>query len=128
MMAPATPAQQGPLGPVSISATEIAEVRQANSVVTRMARTGDLRVVRVVSDPLIPGRVHERLAQYQQGLPVFGSDVTRQTDGGLTTSIFGSIHADIQLDTVPTLSADDAIAVVDTPEWRSDGPPRFRSS
>ena len=123
LMAPATPAQQGDRGPVSISATEVAEIRQTSAIVNRMVRNGDLRAIRVVGDPLVPGRLHERLAQYQDGLRVFGTDVTRQTDGGLTTSIFGRLHTNIQLDTVPTLSANDAVAVVDTPRHRNFGSP-----
>ena len=122
-MAPATPAQQGARGAVSISATEVSEIRQTTAIVNRMVRSGDLRAVRVVSDPLVAGRLHERLAQYHQGLRVFGTDVTRQTEGGLTTSIFGRLHTDIQLDTVPTLSANDAAAVVNPPRHRSFGSP-----
>ena len=55
----------------------------------------------------MPGRTHERLSQYHRGVPVFGGALTRQLAGGLTLSVFGTVYRGIDVDTVPTLSADD---------------------
>ena len=77
----------------------------------RMVRDGALQIRRTDADTLIPTRTHERMDQYYKGVRVFGGDVTRQTAGGLTVSIFGTHYADIALDVTPALSAADAAAV-----------------
>ena len=62
---------------------------------------------------MIASRTHERFDQYHNGVRVFGGDVTRQLDNGLTSSIFGSVYEGIRLDDVtPTLSAADARATI----------------
>ena len=109
---PARPVLQGPRGGLTIATTELPELREVDEIIDRMLRIGDLQNVQRVEDTLIPGRSHERLAQYHHGVRVFGADVTRQTEHGLTTSIFGRLHTNVELDTTPTLSADDARAVV----------------
>lgn len=95
-------------GPITLAATASLELREADAFVDRMNRAGDLKLIRVQADPLLPGRTHERLAQYHQGVPIDQADITRQLDGGLTRSVFGSIHGGIDLDSTPTLSADEA--------------------
>jgi Zn-dependent metalloprotease len=54
------------------------------------------------------GRTHQRLQQYYKGVPVVGADVTRQLDGGVPVSVFGTVHAGIRLDAVPVLGAGEA--------------------
>ena len=118
-MTTASSALQSTSGPLSIAATQALAVRQANDLVNRMVQDDRLRVRHVVTDPLVPGRSHERLAQFQHGVRVFGGDVTRQTERGLARSIFGTFHSDIQVDTVPALSASDASAIADRRHGRT---------
>jgi thermolysin len=99
--------------PTSVSATELSDLRAWDQRVDRMVRADELRVRRTVDDPLLPGRVHERLDQFHDGIRVFGGDIARQTQGGVTVSIFGTIHPDIDIDVSPALSADDIRAIVE---------------
>ena len=98
--------------PTMLAATDNRAVRQAVSLVDRLLRAGDLKAF-LVTDPLLPGRTHERLAQYYQGVPVYGADITRQTDGGLTRSVFGVVYQDIDLETTPKVSVEIAQAVIE---------------
>ena len=90
-----------------------------------MIQDDDLRVRQIREDTLILGRTHERLSQYHEGLPVFGGDITRQTDGGLTLSIFGTAYTDIDLDPTPGLSADEAKVIIETLAGAELGPTRI---
>ena len=90
-----------------------------------MTQVGDLVVVSRRLDRLLPDRMHEYLAQYLDGVPVHGAGVSHQTRNGETVSLFGRIHENIGITTIPSLSPDDALAglaqatdasSVDTPE------------
>lgn len=109
----AGPTLQEPSGPVQLAATGGFEIRQLDGLVDRMRRNGDLRVVRTENDPLLPSRSHERLAQYHLGVRIFGADISRQTDRGITVSIFGTLHTKISVNATPTLDADEALAAVE---------------
>ena len=80
------------------------------ATVDAMTRVGGLVLVSRRADRLLPDRIHEYLAQYLNGVPVHGAGVSRQTRNGEMVSFFGQIHEDIAIGTVPTLSADDALA------------------
>ena len=80
------------------------------ATVDAMTLAGDLVVVSRRADRLLPDRTHEYLAQYLDGVPVHGAGVSRQTRNGETVSLFGQIHEDIGIETVPSLSGDDALA------------------
>ena len=69
---------------------------------------GRLRMTRRHFDTMVPGRVHERLAQLHEGLPVFGSGVVRQIDGGFVRTAFGHVYEDIGIPTAPAVHVDDA--------------------
>ena len=99
--------------PTMLAATNNVAVRQAESLVDRLGRVGDLVVFQVEADPLLPGRTYERLAQHYRGVPVYGADVTRQIDGGLTRSVFGVLYEDIDLETTPAVSVEIAQAVIE---------------
>ena len=71
-------------------------------------RSGELVVVSSRPDTILPGRVHERLRQVEKGVPVVGADVTRQVQGGVTVSMFGTVHAGIGLEIAPAVSAGQA--------------------
>lgn len=92
--------------------TAMGELRTWDTRITHMLRGGDLRVERVEDDPLLPGRTHERLAQYHLGVPVFGGGLVRQLDRGLSVSVFGTLFQDITVDTQPALTVQEAAAAV----------------
>ena len=116
VLTPATPHLQGGSAPAQLAitdATDLRRVREADGLLDRMLRDGELRVARVEDDALVAGLTHERLIQYHRGVRVFGADVTRQTRGGVTTSIFGVLVPEVVVDTSPGLSADEALARLD---------------
>jgi Zn-dependent metalloprotease len=96
----------------SIRATDAASIRQWDSMIDRMLRTGELRVRRTDDDTLVAGRAHERLSQLYKGVPIYGGELTRQTDNGLTVSLFGTVYENVQLDVTPKLTSADAAAVI----------------
>ncbi len=112
LLTPTRPSLQESGGVQSITATDLSELRQTDRLVDDMLGVGELRVTRIDNDTLTPGRLHERLIQYHDGVPVFGAGMTRQTDRGLTVSIFGRIHRGITIDATPTVSASAARAIV----------------
>src|SRR2546430_4462397 len=79
----------------SIQAMDGAAVRQWDSTIDRMLRAGELVVRRADDDTLVPGRAHERLSQIYRGVPVYGGGLTRQTDNGLTVSLFGTLYENV---------------------------------
>ena len=80
------------------------------ATVDAMTLTGNLAVVSRRADRLLPDRIHEYLPQYFNGVPVHGAGVSRQTRNGETVSLFGRIHENIRIGTLPSLSPDAAIA------------------
>ena len=74
---------------ILLNATRENELRRADELIDHLVRAGRLRITRIVKDTLIPTRQHERFSQYHNGLKVYGTDVTRQSESGLTLSIFG---------------------------------------
>ncbi|MBI3490386.1 MAG: M4 family metallopeptidase [Acidobacteria bacterium] len=78
-----------------------------------MIRARDLRVREAQQDASVPARQHERLDQYYRGVRIFGGDIARQISTNGTVSIFGIVHAGIDLDVsarIAAESADQAIA------------------
>ncbi len=108
VLATARPALQtaGLAEALVLEATEPTGLRETDTLVDRMVRVGDLRVTDVVSDTLMPDRLHERFAQFHNGVRIFGADVTRQTASGLTMSVFGQVYPSVAIDTEPTLPTD----------------------
>lgn len=100
-----------PQGELSVVAMEPDAVRIASEVVDQMAGAGELRGRRVIDDPLVQGRRHERWQQFWEGLPVLGATLTRQRDGHAARSVFGVIHPDIRVDPTPTLSMTSAVLI-----------------
>jgi len=110
--------------PRTVSATAFADLRTWDATVDRMKRDDLLRVRRTTDDTQLPGRVHERLEQFYQGVRVFGGDVARQTDHGLTVSIFGTLYDGVDLDVRPALSIEDVKAIVERESGVALGPDR----
>jgi len=96
----------------SVQATDSAAIRDWDSRIDRMVRGGELQVRRTDDDTLLPGRAHEHLSQVYKGVAVYGGGLTRQTDNGLTVSMFGTIYENVTLDVTPKLTAADAAAIV----------------
>jgi Zn-dependent metalloprotease len=92
----------------TISVADVSALRNLDAAIDRQLRTGDLRAYRTRENTFLAGGLSESLAQYHQGIPVYGADLTRQTDGGITTSVFGTQFTGIDLDTTPGLSIDAA--------------------
>jgi thermolysin len=97
---------------LTLAVTTGTELRSWDVTISRMLRDDELRVRRTDDDPLLPSRSHERMDQYYKGVRVFGAGVVRQIDGGLTVSLFGTLHPNIAIEVVPRLSLDDAVDMV----------------
>src|SRR3970040_1509571 len=80
--------QEPSLRTMSLTATGPA-AWSANTRLDALIGEGGLQRTRVHEDTMVPGRVHERLAQRHEGLPVFGSGVVRQLENGSVHSVFG---------------------------------------
>ena len=76
--------------------------------VATLVDEGRLRVTRVHQDTMMPGRVHERLSQHHEGLPVFGAGIVRQVENGVVRSVFGRTYEGIGVATYPAVAAADA--------------------
>ena len=99
---------------IVLSATQESEVRLTDRFVDHLVSTSQLRINKIVTDTLIPTHQHERFAQYHQGIKVHGAEVTRQTEAGVTVSIFGQFYPDIQIETAPSLPLDMIISTFDS--------------
>jgi Zn-dependent metalloprotease len=107
----ALPPGQASQGVTLAVAGEGRALREWDDRIAAGQRTRELRLRARQSDTLMPGRVHERLDQYYKGVPVFGGETVRETDGKMTRSVTAAIYAGLNLDTTPTLSPDDAARV-----------------
>jgi bacillolysin len=76
--------------------------------VDELLRDGTLDIGVVQEDTMIAGRVHERLNQMYQGLPVFGGQVIRQLAGRSIVSLSGGVYEDIGISTSAALTPDEA--------------------
>ena len=98
-------------GVVSVAAgyaTDVDELRRWDAAVDGMTRAGGLVVVSRRADRSLPGRTHEYLAQFFEGVRVHGGGVSRQLDRGATVSLFGVLHTGIDVETAPALTAGEA--------------------
>ena len=95
-----------------LAMTSDADRRAWDGTIDAMTRTGELERRREDADFLLAGRTHERFAQRYKGVPVFGGDVTRQTNAGTTVSLFGTMYNDIDMAVDPALTVDAALAVI----------------
>ena len=104
-------------GVVSVAAGHAVSVdalRRWDATVDRMAQTGDVVVVSRLGDRTLEDRTHEYLAQTFAGIPVHGGGISRQLDtAGVTVSLFGTLHRDIDVDTAPALSGAEVAALLE---------------
>ena len=97
----------------AISAVDLSALREWDTTIAQQLRSGELRVYRARPNALLPGQHSERLAQYYHGIQVYGADLSRQTDGGVTTAVFGTLFTGIDVHPTPNLSLEAARAVFD---------------
>lgn len=97
-------------GPNRAAATDHSRssVRAWDARVDRLVRSGDLRLIGSSIDTIVADRRHERFQQVVDGIPVDGAHVLRQTSRGTTVSVFGDVHAGIDIDATPSVTAEDA--------------------
>ena len=106
---------QAPAGGREIAAAAAAgaSMRRTENLVRALVRNDELVLASRTPDRYLPARVHENFLQYHGGVPVQGGGMSRQRDGGLTVSIFGTLHEEIDVDPAPRLSAAEARALVE---------------
>jgi bacillolysin len=97
----------------SLSTTSAAgapSLRDSDRAVTALARSGVLVRQAAFGDVLAPGRHHERFQQTVNGVPVWASTLTRQSDeSGVAISIFGELYEGLEsVRTEPQISAEEA--------------------
>ncbi len=101
-------------GGVRVNASTAAEVREWDSRIEQLARQGSLRLDRSEEDTMLPGRRHQRLAQFHKGIKVEGGQLVRQVgDTGEVLSIFGTFFEGIDLDVTPAIAAPTARGAVE---------------
>jgi Zn-dependent metalloprotease len=116
-VATAAVAAQAPPGParaglVAVQATTPADLREWDARINQMVRASQFVVSSVQADPDIGGRTHETLAQYHQGIPVYGGSLSRQTAQGVSVSIIGNVFENISVDSTATLSANQIVTAL----------------
>ncbi len=108
----------------TVAATSERAIQPWDAAIEQMSNDGDLRLRRTTNDTFIAGRAHERFDQYYKGVPVYGGDISRQTDRGTTVSVFGTIYPNIDLDPKPRLSAEEVRVMVEQAHNVTIGPSR----
>ena len=99
--------QGGASGTLQVTATATADLRNWDTYVTQGRRSGALQIRATTRDPLVPGHTTERFQQFYQGVPIWGSEVVRDSADGITTAIFGVLSPDnLALSVRPALSTD----------------------
>jgi bacillolysin len=83
----------------------------AMATLDTMLQSGDLDIASSQEDTMIPGRVHERLKQMYEGVPVFGAQLVRQIDGRSIISLSGRLYDNITIDVTPQISSEQAAAI-----------------
>lgn len=110
---PASQAQQPRIAARSIAPDTVADLRQSDDLIDRLARAGELRRRRMQEDTLLPDREHERFDQYHRGVRVWGGDVVRQLRAdGRAVSTFGKVYGAIDIEASPDIDEDAATAAV----------------
>jgi thermolysin len=100
---------------LAIHATDLGELRTWDDFVVKGVRSGGLRLRSVDRDPALPTRVVERFEQFHNGVPIWGADVVRDSEGSVSHSIFGMLSPDLSLSTQPRLSAEGAMSAMLAP-------------
>ena len=89
---------------LTVAPDTLTATRDWDNTVNRMVRSRELQVRLEREDTLIQGRTIEQLDQLYKGVRVWGGSVSRQLEGSIAISIFGTLYADIDVDVVPALT------------------------
>ena len=105
----AVPLTSGRVSPAAVVSEIQRDDRQRSSNVgpVRHARRSDREGCASRRSSRIPRCRREPssgMQQYYQGVPVWGAEVVRDSDGGVPVSIFGDVSAQLDLDTQPALT------------------------
>ncbi len=91
-----------------IAAVNVDAVRAWDGEIQSFLRTGELQWARTDVNSQLDGHTHERLTQYHDGVPIYGSGVVREMVGGVAVSLSGSLHRTVDVNTTPTVSFEGA--------------------
>ena len=105
----------------AVVAVAAPDLRVWDDAVDRRLRTGELRRYAGRPGRYVPNLRSERLAQYHRGIPVYGADLVRQTDAGVSTAILGTLFTGIDVDPTPGLTMAEARAAFDAAAGPSFG-------
>jgi len=73
-----------------------------------LVRDGVLQIRESNEDPARGGRIFERLQQHYRGVPIYGGELARQTDGRRTLWLGGTLYRDVEVDVQPRLTPAEA--------------------
>jgi bacillolysin len=93
-----------------VDASSGERLREWSGRVDRLLGAGELAVRLTRDDTMISGRRHERLAQLHRGVPMFGGELTRQSDAAGTLTVFGTFYEGLNVEVTPRLSPGDVEA------------------
>jgi len=91
-----------------VHATGIAELRMWDGYVSQAAREGSLRLRSIDRDPATPSHAIERFAQSHRGVSIWGAEVVRDSDRGVTQWLFGNLAPALTISTDPGLTIEAA--------------------
>jgi Zn-dependent metalloprotease len=97
---------------LSATSTNTAELLEAETVVARMLRVGELAVVSTTRDREVTGRWHQSLRQEHMGVPVVGGSVLRQLSSSGVVSVLGTVYTGIEVSVMPRMSSAEALAAL----------------
>lgn len=87
-----------------VHAAGIAELRIWDAYVSRAALEGSLRLRRIDRDPATPSHAIERFEQSHRGVPIWGAEVVRDSERGVTQWLFGNLAPALTISTDPSLT------------------------
>lgn len=92
----------------AIQQVDVVGLRSVDAQIQSMVAAGDLQETSSERDALLPNHTVERLAQFHNGVPVFGGEVVRETADGLTTAVFGLLASGFS-EAAPRLNDSDVL-------------------
>jgi Zn-dependent metalloprotease len=105
-------APQPGLGRLTVAAATPAELRSWDGTIDQFVQRGELVMRSMREDPVLAGHRHETFIQSYWGIPVYGGSLVRQTAGGVTVSVIGTLLTGITINPTPTLSAARVAAIL----------------
>ena len=100
------------LGRLTVAATTPVDLRRWDGTIEQSVQRGALVMSNVLADPVLAGYQHETFRQFYGGIPVYGGSLVRQTAGGVTVSVIGTLLTGISVDPTPTLTATRIAAIL----------------